>query len=114
LETIELVHTIVSALEDKKGENIILLDLKGIASFTDFFVICTGTSDRMLDALANGVVDKVRETHKLKGRKDGTGTAGWEVIDFGSVMVQLFAPEERNFYKLEELWGQGKILLKLQ
>jgi ribosome-associated protein len=114
LETIELAHTIVSALEDKKGENIILLDLKGIASFTDFFVICTGTSDRMLDALANGVVDKVRETHKLKGRKDGTGTAGWEVIDFGSVMVHLFAPEERNFYKLEELWGQGKILLKLQ
>jgi ribosome-associated protein len=114
LETIELAHTIVSALEDKKGENIILLDIQKIASFTDFFVICTGTSDRMLDALAKGVVDHVRETHKVKGRREGTGTTGWEVIDYGSVIVHIFAPEERDFYKLEELWGEGKVLLKLQ
>jgi ribosome-associated protein len=114
LEPLELAHTIVNALEEKKGENIILLDIQKIASFTDFFVICNGTSDRMLDALAKGVMDKVRETHHKKGRKDGDGVAGWEVIDFGSVMVHLFAPEQRNFYKLEELWGEGKILVRLQ
>jgi ribosome-associated protein len=114
LEPLELAHTVVNALEEKKGENIILLDIQKIASFTDFFVICTGTSDRMLDALAKGVMEKVRETHHKKGRIEGSGVAGWEVIDLGSVIVHLFAPEQRNFYKLEELWGEGKVLVRLQ
>jgi len=114
LEPIELAHTVVNALEEKKGEDIILLDIQKIASFTDFFVICSGTSDRMLDALATGVLEKVRQTHHKKGRKEGAGIAGWEVIDFGSVMVHLFAPEQRNFYKLEELWSEGKVLVRLQ
>jgi ribosome-associated protein len=90
------------------------MDLQKVANFTDYFVICTGTSDRMLDALAEGVVEKVRETHKLKGRSEGKPSAGWVVVDLGSVIVHLFAPETRDFYKLEELWKEGKVLLRLQ
>lgn len=114
MEPLKLAHTIVNALEEKKGEKIILLDIQKVASFTDYFVICTGTSDRMLDALAKGVEEKVRSEHHRKGRKEGAGVAGWEVIDFGSVIVHLFAPEQRSFYKLEELWNEGKVLLRLQ
>jgi len=114
LDPLKLAHTIVDALEEKKGEKIILLDIQKVASFTDYFVICTGTSDRMLDALAKGVEERVRAEHHKKGRKEGAGVAGWEVIDFGSVIVHLFAPEQRNFYKLEELWNEGKVLLRLQ
>jgi len=90
------------------------MDLQNVADFTDYFVICTGTSDRMLDALADGVVDTVRETHRVKGRSEGQPSAGWVVVDFGSVIVHLFAPEMRDFYKLEELWKEGKVLLRLQ
>ena len=90
------------------------MDLQKVASFTDYFVLCTGTSDRMLDALANSVVDKVRETYKVKGRSEGQSSAGWVVVDFGSVTVHIFAPETRDFYRLEELWNDGKILLQLQ
>jgi ribosome-associated protein len=90
------------------------MDLQKIATFTDYFVICTGTSDRMLNALADGVVDKVRETHRVKGRSEGRPAGGWVVVDFGSVIVHLFAPEIRDFYKLEELWKEGKVLLRLQ
>ena len=90
------------------------MDLQEIASFTDFFVICSGTSDRMLDALADGVTKKVREVHLVKGRREGVASAGWEVIDFGSVIVHLFAPEIRDYYKLEELWRDGKVLLRVQ
>jgi ribosome-associated protein len=90
------------------------MDLQKVASFTDYFVICSGTSDRMLDALADGVLDKARETHKSKGRAEGHAAAGWVVVDFGSVIVHLFAPETRDFYKLEELWKEGKVLLRLQ
>ena len=68
----------------------------------------------MLDALANSVADKVRETHQIKGRSEGQAATGWMVVDFGSVTVHLFAPEMRDFYKLEELWKEGKVLLRLQ
>ena len=110
----ELAHTIVEALEDKKGEDIILMDLEKISQFTSYFVICTGTSDRMLDALAEGAVDKVREKYAIKGAAQGQSASGWVVVDFGSVIVHCFAPETRDFYRLEELWREGKTLLRLQ
>ncbi len=105
---------IVNSLEDKKGEDILLLDIKDIASFTDYFVLCTGTSDRMLDALAETTLEAVHKTHKKKGRKQGAARDGWVVVDYGDVVVHLFAPEQRDFYKLEELWEEGKVLLRLQ
>lgn len=114
MNALELSRKIVEALEDKKGEDILLLDLQNIASFTDFFVICNGTSDRMLNALADAVIEKMREDHRVKGRKNGTASAGWVVIDFGGVIVHLFSPDQREYYKLEEFWKDGKVLLKLQ
>ncbi len=91
-----------------------MLDLQNVAIFTDFFVICSGTSDRMLDALAKGLQDDVREKHKLKGRQEGLSSGGWVIVDFGGVVVHLFAPDMREYYQLEELWQEGKILLRVQ
>jgi len=101
-------------LEEKKGENILLLDIQTIASFTDYFIICTGTSDRMLDALAEAVIENVRKHHRRKGNTEGTSQEGWLVIDYGTIVVHLFAPDRRDYYRLEDLWGQGKILLRVQ
>lgn len=91
-----------------------LLDLKGIASFTDYFVICTGTSDRMVDALANGSMDDTRKKYKRKPKKQGNARDGWVIVDYGDVVVHLFSPDQRDFYQLEELWGDGKVLLRLK
>jgi len=104
----------VDALEDKKGEDIVLLDLKDIVSFTDYFVLCTGTSDRMLDALADSVLEETRKTHRKRGRKEGLARDGWVLVDFGDVIVHLFSPDQRDYYQLEELWNEGKVLLRLQ
>ena len=104
----------MDALEEKKGEDILLLDVHEITSFTDYFVICTGTSNRMLNALADAVNNKTREKHHKKGRIEGTPDAGWIVVDYGDVVVHLFDEELRNYYKLEELWKEGKILLRVQ
>ena len=90
------------------------MDLKDIASFTDYFVICTGTSDRMLDALANTTVDEIRKKYKKKAKKQGLSRDGWVVVDFGDVVVHLFSPDQRDYYQIEELWEDGKILLRLQ
>ena len=110
----ELAHTIVNALEEKKGEDIILLDIKGIVSFTDYFIICTATSNRMLNALADGVVEKTRLEHKKKGRVEGGPDSGWMIVDYGDIVVHLFDVDLRRYYKLEELWDEGKVLLKVQ
>jgi ribosome-associated protein len=91
-----------------------LLDLKDIASFTDYFVLCNGTSDRMLDALAKTVVDEMRAQHKKRGRLEGEARDGWLVVDYGDVVVHLFSPDQREYYKLEELWSEGKVLLRVQ
>ncbi|RJP49207.1 MAG: ribosome silencing factor [Anaerolineaceae bacterium] len=104
----------VNSLEDKKGEDIILLDLKDIVSFTDYFVICTGTSDRMIDALANATMDDIRKKYKKKAKKQGNSRDGWVVVDYGDVVIHLFSPDQREYYQIEELWEDGKVLLKLQ
>jgi ribosome-associated protein len=88
--------------------------LKDIASFTDYFVLCNGTSDRMLDALAKTVIDEMRSNHKKKGRVEGESRDGWLVVDYGDVVVHLFSPDQRDYYQLEELWSEGKVLLRLQ
>jgi len=104
----------VNALEEKKGEDILLLDIQGLASFTDYFVFCSGTSDRMLQALADAAVESVRKQFRLTARVEGEPEGGWVLVDFGDVILHLFSPDRRNYYRLEELWGQGKILLRLQ
>lgn len=91
-----------------------MLDIKDIASFTDYFVLCTGTSDRMLDALAKGTLESVRAKHRRKGTRQGEARDGWVVVDYGDVVVHLFSPDQRDYYDLEELWQDGRVLLRVQ
>jgi ribosome-associated protein len=101
-------------LEDKKGEDIILMDIQEQAIFAEFFVICTGTSDRMLQALADSAIEQVKQKYALKGRVEGSAREGWVLVDFGDVLLHLFSPDRRDYYRLEDLWSQAKILLRLQ
>jgi len=111
---LEIAHTIINSLEEKKGEEILLLDIQKISTFTNYFIICTGTSNRMLDALADAVITSVNEKHKIKGRIDGNPDCGWMVLDFGLILVHLFSPDQREYYRLEDLWHEGKIILHVQ
>jgi ribosome-associated protein len=110
----ELARSIVNTLEEKKGENIILMDIRALAAFADYFVICSGTSDRMLQALADAVREHVHQAYGLSTRTEGRAQDGWMLVDLGDVIVHLFSPDRRNYYRLEELWSRGKILLRLQ
>ena len=105
----------MGALEEKKAENIVLLDLQEHSIVADFFVICTGTSGRQLDALADAVTDTLRKTHRLKPpRVEGHAGGGWLLIDYQTVVVHLFSPEQRKRYQLEDLWRETKTLLRIQ
>ena len=90
------------------------MDIRELADFAEYFVICSGTSDRMLNALADDVLESVRQNYKMKGRIEGQPQDGWLLIDYGDVSVHLFSPDRRDYYRLEELWSQGKVLLRLQ
>lgn len=114
LDAYQLAKTIVEALEEKKAEDILLLDLREVAPFTDYFVICSGTSDRMLRALVDAVMKKVRQVYRFNRKLEGMPSDGWIVADFGDVVLHLFSPDQRNYYRLEELWSEGKVLLHVQ
>lgn len=77
-------------------------------------MISTGTSDRMIGALADAAVESVREQYDLKGRIEGAPQDGWLLVDFGDVILHVFSPDRRDYYRLEELWSQGKVLVRLQ
>ena len=110
-----LSHAIVDTLEEKKGENILLLDLKGVCSFTDYFVICTGVSERTLRALAEEVRLRLKSLHSTTARSvEGKASSGWVLIDYGDVIVHLFSPVLRDYYRLDDLWRDGQILLHMQ
>jgi ribosome-associated protein len=115
LEPLDLARSLVAALEDKKAEDILLLDLRGQSIFTDYFVICTGTSERQLGARAEAVAETARKAHRLKApRTEGHAAGGWLLMDFGSVIVHAFSAAQRRRYKLEELWQEGKIVVRIQ
>lgn len=109
----EVARSIVNGLEEKKGEDIVLIEIQEISSFTDYFVICTGTSERMLDALADEADRNAKKNFGLNARIEGGAQSGWVVVDLGDVVVHLFSQEQREYYRLEELWNKGKVLIRL-
>ncbi len=114
LNTLEVARSIVEALEDKKGENIVLLDIHETTDLADYFVICSGTSDRMLNSLSDVVRETVKQKFSIIPRGEGNPSDGWLVVDLGDIVVHLFSPDQRDYYRLEQLWERGKVLLRVQ
>jgi len=113
LGSLELAHTLVETLEEKKGEDILLLDIHEISDFTDLFLICSGTSNRMLDSLADAVLGSAKKIHAINAKVEGQASDGWLLIDLGDLVVHIFSPDQRSFYQLEQLWEKGKVTLKI-
>jgi ribosome-associated protein len=115
-----MARSIVDGLEDKKAENIVLLDLRpnglyGDYIVADFFVIATGNSDRQLKALAENVREVVKNRYqKLPATVEGEAHSGWVLMDYGDVIVHLMSADMRRFYDLENLYKQANVLLSIQ
>ncbi len=107
-------RSVVDYLVDKKAEDVILLDIRSAFPFADYFVVCTGTSERMLNALAKSIDEMVHNEFKINGRIEGTAQDGWILIDFGDIIVHILSPEQREFYGLESVWNETKIILRVQ
>ena len=111
---LDLARRIVELAEDKKAADIVLLDLAGLTTMADYFVICSGGSERQLDAIADGISSTLRDEKVKPIGREGSSGAHWMLLDFGSVIVHIMAPPERDFYQLEKHWSEAKTVLRVQ
>jgi ribosome-associated protein len=109
-----LARRIVDLASDKKAADIVLLEIRELTTLADYFVICSGSSERQLGAIAAGIDDGLRDEGIKPVGREGSANAHWMLLDYGSVIVHVMAPPERDFYQLERLWAEAPLLLRLQ
>jgi ribosome-associated protein len=111
---LDLARRIVELAEDKKAADIVLLDLGELTTVADAFVICSGGSERQIAAIANGILEALRDEGVKPFGREGTPESHWVLVDFGSVIVHVFTPPERDYYELEKHWAGAKVILRVQ
>lgn len=107
---LELLNSMAQAIFDKKGMNILVLDVRGLSTMTDFYIIAEGTVDRHVRALSKAVIDAAEEKKVEALHVEGEREGDWVVIDFVDVIVHLFTPDMREKYALESLWSKSAIV----
>jgi len=105
----ELARKIAGLCLTKKAEDVIIMDLRTLTSMTDYFVICSGGTDKQVKAIADAVLDGLVEEGIKPWQKEGLENATWALIDFVDVVTHIFLNDKRNLYNLEDLWGDAEI-----
>jgi len=104
----ELVGEIARLAADKKAIDVVALDLRGVVGYTDYFIICSGNTGRQAKAIHDGILEGLKHEHDLLPRRvEGSSRAEWILMDYLDVVVHIFTPEARDYYRLEELWGEA-------
>ena len=108
----ELSKLVVQGMEDKKAEDIIIMDLRKIkSSISDYIVICSGNSDTQLDAIAESIETVIKkQTEESAWRKEGFSNKEWVLLDYVNVVAHVFKKNRRAYYALEDLWGDAEII----
>ncbi len=104
LSSDQLLDLIIDTLEDGKAEEIVKIGLRGKSAMADWMVIASGRSSRQVTALADQIVDKLKQDYGRLSKVEGKDTGDWVLIDTGDIVVHLFRPEVREFYQLEKMW----------
>ncbi len=113
-KALSLAHLLVDTVSDKKASDILILDLEGQSFLTDYFLLCTAENRRQLQAVATAVVEDAKEKAGIIAMgREGNAESGWILIDFGDLIVHVFAPDQRHYYGLEELWHNGRVVLRM-
>ncbi len=110
----DISRKIADVATDTLASDITLLDISELSSFADIFVVCSADNIRQLNALREAIVLELRDEGVQPIRVEGVAEGGWVLIDYGDVVVQLLTPDQRAFYRLEDLWLEAPVLLKIQ
>lgn len=114
LKAEEIARLVVEAAAGKQASNIAMLDIKGVCSFADYFVICTGDTKPHIEAIWQAIDEMLRQNNVIPDHSEGTSDSGWMIADFGSVIVHIFASAERDYYQLDQLWGKAIPVIRIQ
>ena len=114
IEPNELARAIVDAAENKKASNIMLLDIRKVSTISDYFVICSGNSERQVKAIARDIEDELDKQDMSLRHREGLEEGRWVLLDYGDVIVHIFTPAERDYYRLEKLWSNAQTVLVVQ
>ena len=104
----EMVKTAVAALQDKKGEDIRVIDITGVTVIADYFIIASGSNPNQVQALVDNVEEQMYKAGYDDPRVEGYNTASWVLLDYNDVIVHVFSQDDRLFYDLERIWRDGK------
>lgn len=105
-----LIDTITEALLEKKAKEIAVLDVRGLTTLTDFFIVCHGTSDTQIGALASSVSEKTKKVlSEAEWKKEGLEARRWIILDYVNVVVHIFSKEKRDYYGIERMWNDAQI-----
>ena len=110
MESITLANNIAELIFNKKGYSVKILDLKEVATFTDYFVICSADSDTQVKAIADEIDKSLRDSGLKSWHKEGYRALNWVLIDYVDVVVHVFKKDMREFYNLEKLWGDAPVI----
>lgn len=113
LDSEKLGRAIVDFAVGKLGEDVLLLDIRPVATFADYFVICSGASERQIQAIYEDILAKLGEMGIQPLGSEGTAASGWLLMDYGSVIVHIFLPVTRRYYNLEQLWKDAKPVVRI-
>jgi ribosome-associated protein len=108
-----LAKAVVDLAADKKASDVLLLDIRNVTAIADYFVICNGSNTRQIQSIADTIDDELGKGAWVV-RREGTADSGWILLDFGDVIVHVFGPKEREYYRLERLWNEAQTVVYLQ
>ena len=110
----EIARLCVRTAIEKKAEDPIILDVRKLCSFTDYFVICNGETDRQITAIQEEIQSALKSKGIIAHHSEGTADSGWVLLDLGSVIVHIFSPQMRDYYKLDDLWNKAIPVIRIQ
>ena len=114
LDTAQLAKVAADAASDKKASDVLLLDIREVTTIADYFVICSGNNTRQIQTIADTIDEELGKQGSRLVHREGNAETGWILLDFGDIIVHIFGPKEREYYRIERLWSDAKTVVYLQ
>ena len=114
LSALDAARRMVDAASDKKAQDIVLLDVRELSSLADYFIVCSAQVERQIRAIAEGIEEAMDAVQVPPYHREGTAADGWVLLDYGDVIVHILSNEQRDYYRLEQLWDKAHTVVRMQ